>query len=125
MAKTISFGTEIFSSAMSVLCRSQQSIPSVEDKTITLDEVAWHDTPGDCWIIVYDRVYDITDFLDEVRIKQPVFTRTRLITPLFSLLASWWCRNPPGIRRKGRQCGIQRIRAQQASNKGSGSLPGG
>lgn len=68
MAKTIAFGTEIFSTAMSVLCRSQPTIPSVEDKTITLEEVSWHDTPGDCWIIVYDRVYDVTDFLDEVRI---------------------------------------------------------
>lgn len=68
MAKTITFGTEIFSSAMSVLFRTQQTLPSVEDKTITLEEVSWHDTPGDCWIIVYDRVYDITDFLNEVRI---------------------------------------------------------
>lgn len=69
MAKTIVLGTEIFSTAMSaVLCGTQQAISSsvIEDKTITLEEVSWHDTLADCWIIVYDRVYDVTDFLDEV-----------------------------------------------------------
>ncbi|KAL1491183.1 hypothetical protein ABEB36_011821 [Hypothenemus hampei] len=35
------------------------------NKTIELKEVSWHDTRNDCWIIVYDRVYDITDFLNE------------------------------------------------------------
>lgn len=30
---------------------------------ITLDEVAWHDTHDDCWIVVCDYVYDCTDFL--------------------------------------------------------------
>lgn len=81
MAKTIAFGTtEFFSSAMSVLCRPQQTVPSVGDKTITLDEVSWHDTPGDCWIIVYDRVYDITDFLDEVRVDLLWHTRGALLT---------------------------------------------
>lgn len=37
-----------------------------EERVITLDEVSWHDTPDDCWIVIYDRVYDITDFQDEV-----------------------------------------------------------
>lgn len=30
---------------------------------ITLDEVAYHDTFDDCWIVLYDRVYNITKFL--------------------------------------------------------------
>lgn len=30
---------------------------------ITLDEVSWHDTLDDCWIVVCDYVYDCTDFL--------------------------------------------------------------
>ncbi|XP_043470450.1 nitrate reductase [NADH]-like [Leptopilina heterotoma] len=30
---------------------------------ISLDEVAWHDTTDDCWIVVYDYVYDCTDFV--------------------------------------------------------------
>lgn len=33
-------------------------------KQITLDEVSYHDTMQDCWIVLYDRVYDITDFLE-------------------------------------------------------------
>lgn len=35
-------------------------------KQITLDEVSYHDTMQDCWIVLYDRVYDITDFLEMV-----------------------------------------------------------
>lgn len=32
-------------------------------RPISLDEVAWHDTIDDCWIVVYDYVYDCTDFV--------------------------------------------------------------
>ncbi|XP_055641707.1 uncharacterized protein LOC129778676 [Toxorhynchites rutilus septentrionalis] len=32
-------------------------------KQITLDEVSYHDTFSDCWIVLYDRVYDVTKFL--------------------------------------------------------------
>lgn len=31
----------------------------------TLNEVSYHDMYDDCWIILYDRVYDITRFLQE------------------------------------------------------------
>ncbi|KAL6257394.1 hypothetical protein P5V15_010966 [Pogonomyrmex californicus] len=34
-----------------------------ELRTITLDEVAWHDTLDDCWLVIYDYVYDCTEFL--------------------------------------------------------------
>lgn len=30
---------------------------------ITLNEVADHDQINDCWIVLYDRVYDVTKFL--------------------------------------------------------------
>lgn len=33
----------------------------------TLNEVANHGDASDCWIIIYDRVYRITDFLNSVR----------------------------------------------------------
>lgn len=33
---------------------------------ISLSEVAEHDLIEDCWIIIYDRVYDITNFFDNV-----------------------------------------------------------
>ncbi|XP_050361956.1 uncharacterized protein LOC126781162 [Nymphalis io] len=39
--------------------------PEAKDRVITLAEVSLHDTPKDCWVVIYDRVYDITDFLDE------------------------------------------------------------
>ncbi|XP_057651717.1 uncharacterized protein LOC130891150 [Diorhabda carinulata] len=34
-------------------------------RIISLDEVSWHDKSEDCWVIIYDRVYNVTDFLDE------------------------------------------------------------
>ncbi|XP_072936925.1 cytochrome b5-like [Epargyreus clarus] len=39
--------------------------PEAKDRTITLAEVSHHDTPRDCWVVIYDRVYDISTFLDE------------------------------------------------------------
>lgn len=35
-------------------------------KQITLAEVSDHDCYDDCWIIIYDRVYDVTNFLRSV-----------------------------------------------------------
>lgn len=32
----------------------------------TLDQVSYHDQPDDCWLIIYDRVYDVTEFLSKV-----------------------------------------------------------
>ncbi|CAH0404961.1 unnamed protein product [Chilo suppressalis] len=39
--------------------------PEAKDRVITLEEVAHHDTARDCWVVIYDRVYDITTFLEE------------------------------------------------------------
>lgn len=36
---------------------------------ITLKEVSEHDSYDDCWIILYDRVYDVTRFLNEVNLE--------------------------------------------------------
>jgi hypothetical protein len=40
---------------------------------ISMDQVSWHDHCSDCWIVIYDRVYDVTDFLLEVSVvaRQP------------------------------------------------------
>lgn len=50
-------------------------------KQFTLQDVSDHDSDNDCWIIIYDRVYDVTKFLDLVsihfphRIKKNYFTQ--------------------------------------------------
>ncbi|XP_012254076.2 L-lactate dehydrogenase (cytochrome) isoform X1 [Athalia rosae] len=36
---------------------------SADLRTISLDEMAWHDTPDDCWFAIYDYVYDCTSFI--------------------------------------------------------------
>ena len=46
----------------------QQKETSNNPSTISLDQVSWHDHRADCWIVIYDRVYDITGFLLEVGI---------------------------------------------------------
>lgn len=33
---------------------------------ISMSEISMHDSIDDCWVIIYDRVYDITNFLDQV-----------------------------------------------------------
>lgn len=32
---------------------------------ISLDAVAQHDDYSDCWVVIYDRVYDVTSFLQD------------------------------------------------------------
>lgn len=43
----------------------QTGSPEAKDRIITLAEVSRHDSPQDCWVVIYDRVYDITTFFDE------------------------------------------------------------
>lgn len=56
----------------SILYSSASSTPGKESeidkklKQISLNEVSDHDSFDDCWIIIYDRVYDVTAFLDRV-----------------------------------------------------------
>lgn len=45
----------------------------VPDRFISMEEVSWHDEPDDCWIIIFDKIYDITEFLNEV-------SKLRLVT---------------------------------------------
>ena len=52
---TASVGQKALCLAVSALRLSEPVVP--------LDTVAWHDSSDDCWIVLYDRVYDITQFL--------------------------------------------------------------
>lgn len=36
-----------------------------ESKALTYQDVAEHNTKKDCYIVVYDKVYDCTKFIDE------------------------------------------------------------
>lgn len=38
-------------------------------KVITLDEVSEHYNSRDCWVVIYDRVYDITKLLNVVSVN--------------------------------------------------------
>lgn len=44
----------------------QEKPKIVAEKEFSLLEVAQHDSMSDCWIVIYDRVYDITKFLNSV-----------------------------------------------------------
>ncbi len=37
-------------------------------KYYTLEEIRLHNMSNDTWLIIHDKVYDITSFLEEVRI---------------------------------------------------------
>lgn len=56
--------------AMTALRLTNSAVPQIlltkHRKTITLDEVSNHDSSSSCWIIIYDRVYDVTEFLKNV-----------------------------------------------------------
>ncbi|CAK1602903.1 unnamed protein product [Parnassius mnemosyne] len=45
--------------------RIEPGTAEAKDRILSLAEVSQHDTPRDCWVVIYDRVYDITTFLDE------------------------------------------------------------
>ncbi|GLV41540.1 uncharacterized protein CBL_06769 [Carabus blaptoides fortunei] len=55
----------LLSLAMTALRLSVPKEKIVSSEFITLDEVAWHDIETDCWIVIYDRVYDVTEFFNE------------------------------------------------------------
>lgn len=72
-------GQSVFSNALRTLRWSKSKILVNNNETvlnlekcrplISLKEVAEHDSYDDCWIILYDRVYDVTNFLYEVNIN--------------------------------------------------------
>lgn len=45
---------------LKVLNSQKKSLPE-----ISLDAVSQHDDFNDCWVVIYDRVYDVTNFLQD------------------------------------------------------------
>jgi L-lactate dehydrogenase (cytochrome) len=37
----------------------------VDQKLLSTQQVSEHNTPDDCWIVVDNQVWNVTDFLDE------------------------------------------------------------
>lgn len=87
-----------------------------DERVITLEEVSWHDNYSDCWVVIYDRVYDITDFLDEVNFYKNSSSWQHFNE--FFLAASrrkWYT---SGIRWQGCKCGLPWFWTQSAGHKG-------
>lgn len=66
-------------------------------KKISKEEVEVHNTKTDVWIIIRDKVYDVTQFLDEVRPLLDFYRRKILKKDYF--VASRWKRHTYGPRR--------------------------
>lgn len=74
--EVIARGQHLVSNALRTLRWSKSKIVVNNDETIlneekcrpviSLKDVADHDSYDDCWIVLYDRVYDVTKFLNEV-----------------------------------------------------------
>jgi len=66
------------------LARHIASAP-VDDQVIprmyTIDEVEEHATPGDCWLIVHGKVYDVTSFVPSHPGGNMIWGAIRLISP--------------------------------------------
>lgn len=80
----ISSNQEILTLALRTLRLAKSNLNTVstdtvagERRIISLSEVSNHDTAQDCWIVLFDRVYDVTNFLNTVSAFlcsiQPIF----------------------------------------------------
>ena len=47
--------------------RTKRGNESKGSKEISLEEVSFHADQNSCWIVIKDGVYDVTDFVGEVR----------------------------------------------------------
>ena len=48
---------------------SESNMAEAETKKYTLEEVKKHNQAGSSWLVIDNKVYDVTKFLDEVRQK--------------------------------------------------------
>jgi hypothetical protein len=60
--------TSFFTNTIRTLFKKQETEIEYNNslKQFSLEEVKNHDSWNDCWVIIYDRIYDITQFLHQV-----------------------------------------------------------
>ena len=70
-AETENESTNFFTTTIRTLFKKHETEIEYNNslKQISLKEVANHDSWDDCWVIIYDRVYDITQFLHQVSLQ--------------------------------------------------------
>ena len=51
---------------MATLSLKRMKIIPTKPRVFTLEEVSYHADMSSCWIVIKDKVYDLTNFLDEV-----------------------------------------------------------
>lgn len=71
--KLLQFKEIEFTIAEAVSNTPNQLNEPISRRIIDLNEVAEHTSEYDCWIVLYDRVYDVTKFLYEVIISSLAF----------------------------------------------------
>lgn len=52
---------------MEFLREQKEAMNPKEAKIFSLEEVSFHAEQNSCWIVIKDGVYDVTDFVGEVR----------------------------------------------------------
>ena len=52
---------------METLSEQKEGMNPKKAKIFSLEEVSFHADPNSCWIVIKDGVYDMTDFVGEVR----------------------------------------------------------
>jgi len=50
---------------METLSQKRMKIITTKPRVYSLDEVSYHADISSCWIVIKDKVYDLTNFLDE------------------------------------------------------------
>lgn len=51
---------------METLSQKRIKMIPTKPRVFSLDEVSYHADMSSCWIVIKDKVYDVTNFLDEV-----------------------------------------------------------
>jgi hypothetical protein len=66
------------------------SAPASEEKVFTLEQLKEHGTRESLWMLLHDKVYDITKFMDEVSSNAEVIGATGARTPSRSVGRRGW-----------------------------------